>query len=297
MTPADIRFVRVDGLRARVAVSGEGPPLLLTMGLLGNLNLWEPLRQQLPGVQTIAFDAPGVGGSDTPMLPMPMMALAHWIDRLVAELGFERVDVLGLSFGGALAQQLALSAPARVGRLVLAATSCGLGGVPGSPAALQRLFDPRVVLSRRGLELASPSLFGGRAGRDPSRVTDLPWGRPPSLRGYAWQLAAISSWSSLPWLHRIRHETLILAGDVDPLVPVLNARMLRAFIPSAQLRVIPDGGHLFLLDSPEVVAPLIAAFLTRGRVRTLEPVPDGDGREPASRHRGAPPDASSAAAS
>jgi poly(3-hydroxyoctanoate) depolymerase len=299
MTPAEIRFVRVEGLRVRVAVSGEGPPLLLIMGLLGNLRLWDPLREQLPGVQIISFDAPGVGGSDVPMLPMSMMALARWTDRLVAELGFAGVDVLGLSFGGALAQQLALAAPARVRRLVLAATSCGLGGVPGSPWALQRLFDPRVILSRRGLERASPSLFGGRAGRDPSQVMELPWGRPPSLRGYAWQLAAIGSWSSLPWLHRLRHETLILAGDDDPLVPLLNAQMLRACIPRAQLRVIRGGGHLFLLDSAEDVAPLIAAFLRRGTVRTLEPVPDADGREPAAGHAdaGRPPDASSAAAS
>ena len=297
MTPSEIRFVRVDGLRVRVAVSGEGPPLLLIMGLLGNLSLWDPLREQLPGVQIISFDAPGVGRSDVPMLPMSMTALARWTDRLVAELGFARVDVLGLSFGGALAQQLARAAPARVRRLVLAATSCGLGGVPGSPLALQRLFDPRVILSRRGLERASPLLFGGRAGRDPRRVMELPWGRPPSLRGYAWQLAAISAWSSLPWLHRLPHETLILAGDDDPLVPVLNAQMLRACIPRAQLRVIRGGGHLFLLDSAEDVAPLIAAFLRRGTVRTLEPVPDGDGREPAARNAGPPPEASSGAAS
>jgi poly(3-hydroxyoctanoate) depolymerase len=258
-----VSFVRTDGLRVRVAINGDGPPLLLIMGLLGNLDLWQPMHRELRGFQTIAFDAPGVGWSDVPILPMSMAGLAQWTDHLLATLGFHRVDVLGLSFGGAVAQQLAICAPARVRRLVLAATSCGLGAVPGSPLALRHLLDPRVLSSRRLLQRASPALFGGRSRRDPSRLTQLPWSRPPSLRGYVWQLAAFNSWSSLPWLHRIRQETLVLAGDDDPLVPLLNARLLAASIRGARLHVVRGGGHLFLLDGADEVAPTITAFLGR----------------------------------
>lgn len=231
------------------------------MGLLGNLDLWRPLERRLRGFRTISFDAPGVGRSDVPALPIGMPGLARLTDRLVAELGFDRVDVLGLSFGGAVAQQLAWSAPERVRRLVLAATVCGLGGVPGSPAAWRYLADPRVLSSRSELERASPTLFGGRMRSEPHRAADLPWGPPPSLRGYAWQLTAIAGWTSLPWLHRLPHETLVLAGDDDPLVPVANGELLAGRIPRSQLHVVPGGGHLFLLDSAEEVGPMIARFL------------------------------------
>jgi poly(3-hydroxyoctanoate) depolymerase len=257
----DVAFVEVDGLRLRVRVSGEGPPLLLVMGLLGNLDLWAPLQRELRDVQTIAFDAPGVGHSDVPRLPLSIGALAGLTGRLAAKLGFARLDVLGLSFGGAVAQQLALSAPEHVRRLVLSATVCGLGAVPGSPLALQHLLDPRLILSRDGLQRASPALFGGRSGRDPAFVSNLSWGRAPSLRGYVWQLAAMACWTSLPWLHRLPHPTLVLAGSDDPLVPLVNALTLASLIPHAQLEVIPGGGHLFLLDSAREVAPRITAFL------------------------------------
>jgi poly(3-hydroxyoctanoate) depolymerase len=201
-----------------------------------------------------------------------MAGLARLTDRLIAALGFDRVDVLGLSFGGAVAQQLAWSAPERVRRLVLAATVCGLGGVPGSPMALRYLADPRVLSSRRQLERASPALFGGRARRDPRAAAELPWGPPPSLRGYAWQLVAISAWTSLPWLHRLPHETLVLAGDDDPLVPVGNGHLLASQIPQSRLHVVRGGGHLFLLDSAEEVCPVIARFLDG---RGPESVDDG----------------------
>ena len=79
-----------------------------------------------------------------------------------------------------------------------------------------------------------------------------------------WQLAAMYGWTSLPWLHRLPHETLVLAGDDDPLVPLANARLLAAAIPCARLHVIRGGGHLFLLDSAPQAGPLITRFLADG---------------------------------
>src|SRR5829696_6831108 len=93
--------------------------------------------------QTITVDAPGTGGSSQYRFPRRMSGLARTMDEMLGALGYDRVDVLGVSFGGVLAQQLARQSPERVRRLVLAATGAGLGGVPGSPRVLARLATPR----------------------------------------------------------------------------------------------------------------------------------------------------------
>jgi poly(3-hydroxyoctanoate) depolymerase len=85
--------------------------------------------------------------------------------------------------------------------------------------------------------------------------------RPPDPLGYAFQLYAVAGWSSLPWLHRLTQPTLVIAGEQDPSVPLGNARRLAARIPDARLHVVKGGGHLFLLDEPESVAPTILDFL------------------------------------
>jgi poly(3-hydroxyoctanoate) depolymerase len=84
---------------------------------------------------------------------------------------------------------------------------------------------------------------------------------PPSVRGYLGQLYAISGWTSMPWLHRLPQPTLVLAGDDDPIVPLINGRILAQRIPDARLQVIPGGGHLFMLEHPAATAAIISDFL------------------------------------
>jgi pimeloyl-ACP methyl ester carboxylesterase len=99
-----------------------------------------------------------------------------------------------------------------------------------------------------------------RDGVQPS-LRDVRLDRPPSLIGYGQQLLALIGWSSLPWLHRLVQPTLVLCGDDDPIVPVINARVLAHRIPRAQLVIVPGGGHLMLLDSAPELAPVIQRFL------------------------------------
>ena len=84
------------------------------------------------------------------------------------------------------------------------------------------------------------------------------------MRGYAYQLMAISTFTSWPWLHRIPHRTLIVHGRDDPVSPSLNARLMMATMPDAQLHTVAGGGHLLLLDEPGQVAPGIVEFLESG---------------------------------
>src|SRR5262249_38072612 len=105
----DIRYVDVDGVRLRVSVRGTGQPLLLLMGIGGNLEMWEPFEDKLGAtvLQTITVDAPGTGGSSPYRFPRRMPGLARTMNLMLDKLGYNQVDVLGVSFGGVLAQQLA----------------------------------------------------------------------------------------------------------------------------------------------------------------------------------------------
>jgi pimeloyl-ACP methyl ester carboxylesterase len=226
--------------------------------------MWEPLTRLISGRELIAFDAPGCGESPRPRRPLRMRELAGVTRALMDELGLERPDVLGYSFGGALAQELARRSPDRIRRLVLCATGPGLGGTPPKPLAALALATPARYYHPRLLALTVPYIAGGRTARDP-RVLAAHAGarlsRPPGPLGYAFQLYAAAGWSSLPWLGTITTPTLVVAGDDDPSVPLRNAKLLASRIPDARLHVVEGGGHLFLLDEPENAIAAIDRFL------------------------------------
>ena len=266
-----IHFVDVDGIRIRAAIRGEGRPLLLIMGIGGNIEMWQPFERALDGsgIQTITFDAPGVGESTSWRRPRRMGGIARAVDHLIDALGYEAVDVLGVSFGGALAQQLVRQSPDRVRKLVLAATAPGvpgLGGLPGRPSAMLALATPYRYYSPAYFRKVAPTLYGGRIRREPELLAEQAHARlvrPPSLHGYAAQLYAMCWWTNFPWLPFIHHPTLVMAGDDDPIIPVLNGRILAKLMPHARLEVITGGGHLFLLEEAERSAALVREFLAQ----------------------------------
>ncbi len=257
-------FVRAAGLRLRVARHGTGRPLLLIPGIGASLDMWAPFARLAGDRELIAFDLPGAGFSQRPRLPLRMSGLAHVVQELLDALRLDRVDVLGYSFGGALTQELARQAPDRVCRLVLCGTAPGLGGTPPRPLAALMLATPARYHHPRLLALTVPHMAGGRTAREPRALAEQVDARlhpPPDLLGYAYHMYAVTGWSSLPWLHRVSHASLIVAGDNDPSVPLRNARLLAARLPNARLHVVKDGGHLFLLDEPENAIGPISSFL------------------------------------
>ncbi|ROZ75083.1 poly(3-hydroxyalkanoate) depolymerase [Ramlibacter sp. WS9] len=263
MTQTTIRFIDIDGLSLRVGVRpGKEPALLIFNGIGANLELLEPLSDALDGVATITFDVPGSGQSEPGLKPYRLRGLARLAARVLDETGHTgRVDVLGVSWGGALAQQFALTCRARCRKLVLVSTTPGMFMVPGSPRAMARLFNPRRYKDPSHLERVAPHIYGGEVRRDPALIRAFgARSMSPHWLGYLYQQIAFWGWSSLPWLRLLPQPTLILAGNDDPLVPLVNARILARLIPRAQLEVVDDG-HLFLLSNPGRVAPSILRFL------------------------------------
>ncbi len=261
------RVLRVGSHRIRVRVQhGDdgGLPLLLLNGVGAPLELWQPLLRHLPGVTTIAMDAPGCGGSSTPLQPLTIQGHARLAVQVLDRLGISSFSVLGFSFGGLVAQEVARLAGPRMHRLVLASTSCGWGGVPGSPRALLAINTPDRYYDRSLFEAAAPEYIGGEETANEDFLQEqarIRSAHPPNRRGYFHQCWAASIWSSLPWLCRVRTDTLVITGDSDPLVPPVNASILASMLPHAQVRTVPGGGHLCLLERARTLAPGIIDFL------------------------------------
>jgi poly(3-hydroxyalkanoate) depolymerase len=267
MSKPRVEFIEVDGIQLRVATQhgSEGLPLLLFNGIGANLELCFPFMEAMPEKEIVIFDVPGVGRSEMSWRPRRFSGLARLASKLLDRLGYRQVDVIGVSWGGALAQQFARQYPERCRRLVLAATSPGAIMVPGRPTALAKMLTPRRYLQPNYMQKAAADIYGGEARRDP-KIMSAHTARiiPPQFMGYVYQLLAGMGWTSLHWLHRIRQPTLVLAGSDDPLVPPVNSRIISLLIPNNRLHIVPGGGHLFMLYSIDKVVPEVRSFLASG---------------------------------
>lgn len=266
-TPKDFVFhtVVVGSHAIRVCVRPGKPhltPLLLFNGIGASLELVFPFIQALdPELEVIAFDVPGVGKSSTPALPYTFKRLARIVSKMLDDLDYEEVDVAGVSWGGFLAQQFALSYPKRCRKLILAATSSGVAMVPPSLKVLALMSSPlRYTNPAYGAKIA-PEIYGG-VFRDNKDLADAHARtmKTSGGRGYYYQMMAVYFWTSIHWLHKIKQPTLVLAGNDDPLIPLINMRVMAGLIPDSTLHVINDG-HLFLITQAKVVSPIIMDFL------------------------------------
>jgi len=227
----DARLVNVGNRTLRIRVEGSGPAVLLLNGLTRPLESWESFVAALSGRTIVTFDAPGIGESPEPIVPLSIKMLATVAASVLDEVGLECVDVLGISHGGAVAQQFAAIYPARVKRLVLVATSCGVGSAPGNWRALN--------------DLTTES--GARA-----------W---PEVASALWHSMAVACWSSLPFLGAIAAPTLVICGNEDTVTPPVNSRMLAGRIPNASLIMMPGGHDLQDPRSADSLARVVDNFL------------------------------------
>ena len=233
------RLIQVGGRDLWVRHSGTGPPLLLLTGAGMSLAAWTPFLRHLHGFECIEVAAPGSGGTVARQPVLTMSTFAALARGLLDRLDIARADVLGLSFGGLVAQQLAHDAPTRVRGLVLVSTLCGLGGVPSNPASwwnamLSGVWPPS---GRQG-----PQRLARRWSRVIQRELRAGWATGPRLGGLAEQIAAASLWSSVGWLPRLTQETLVITGTADALVPAANASILASRMPRPRFTVSTGAG-------------------------------------------------------
>jgi poly(3-hydroxyalkanoate) depolymerase len=261
------RLIPVLGQQIRVNVRmGAGVPLVLCNGIGASLEVLDPLVQHLyPDSTVVRFDVPGTGGSPDSPLPYGFPYLAAVLGQLLKKLGINgQVDVLGLSWGGALAQQFAFQNPHRCRRLILVSTGTGALMVPGSPAVLAKMVTPRRFLDHEYAASIAGDIYGGTVRDDPSTVKRL-FDRQlmaGSRVGYLHQLLAGAVWTSLFALPLVRQRTLILAGLDDPIIPVANARIMGRVMPHATVH-LHRGGHVDLITNAAEFAPVIELFRSR----------------------------------
>ena len=257
-------MIKVGNQRLRVGIRHSrkgGIPLLLFNGIGGNAELLQPFVDALPDRTVITFDIPGVGHSPMPARPYRMSGIARLAHQLLLQLGHLQVDVLGISWGGTVAQQFARNYPRQCRKLVLAATTPGAIMFPGKLGTILKMASPRRYIDADYARRIVGDIYGGAFRRNPDlgreHFQHVRW---QSRLGYYLQLFAISGWSSLPWLHRLQQPTLIMIGLDDPITPPANGRLMHVLMPNAELWH-SHCGHLFLVTQAKDPAAAVHRFL------------------------------------
>lgn len=260
-------FAAVRGQTIAYRRAGQGPPLVLLHGFLCDSRVW---RRQLADLSDefaiTAWDAPGAGSSSDPPEPFTITDWARSLAAFLDAVGIERAHILGLSWGGLLAQEFYRSHPARVSKLILADTYAGWKGSLGAAVAQERLarcvresslpageFVARWVPREFFTDAASPGLA-----REMSAVVAA--FHPVGFRLMARALAESDTSDLLP---TIAAPTLLLWGDGDRRSPLSVADQLRRAILRARLEVIPDAGHVSNMEQPERFSAQVRRFLER----------------------------------
>jgi 3-oxoadipate enol-lactonase len=257
---------RVGDIELEYERAGEGPPLLLIMGMSGTIAHWgAPFLQELRrDFDTIAYNHRGVGASSRLEGPLTIAQLAQDAAGLLAALDLESAHVLGISMGGMVAQELVLARPEAIRTLALGCTYCGGEGSSLTPeAVMTRLAEAmgsgdRERAIRTSWEANVSPAF---AANDEAYARFLQEGLrqavavPVIMR----QLQAIVGHDTSARLGEIAAPTLVVHGTVDEMVPVQNGRMVAGLIPGSQLEIFDGVGHLFFWERPERSAELLRA--------------------------------------
>jgi 3-oxoadipate enol-lactonase len=238
---------------------GSGEPLLLVHGLGYARWGWEPVLEPLErSFDLILFDNRGIGESDAPPGPYTVAELAADAAQVLDEAGVERANVLGTSLGGMVAQELALTAPERVDRLVLACTT------PGGPEAFP-MPERTVQLMTSGATLRQFVENALAPGPDPELVDRILRHREATaqpLDAWSAQAAAGATFDALGRIARVEAPTLILHGTEDAVVDSRNSSLLASRIPDSRVELFPGGGHLFFWEQPDRFVDVVTGFLS-----------------------------------
>ncbi|MFX1571109.1 MAG: alpha/beta fold hydrolase [Promethearchaeota archaeon] len=260
-------IIKVNDINMYFETHGEGFPLFMIMGLSCDVNWWTPeiIDATAQNFKTIVFDNRGIGRSDKPRMAYSIKMFAEDTIGLMNALNIEKAHILGLSMGGFIAQEIALSYPERIERLVLCCTHCGgakaitpsneamnfLLNPPKEPIEFVNSFIP--LLFTKGFIESNPDFIESYK----QRMSRIPF----NLRLYRRQLQAMG-FNAARRLKKINIPTLILNGKEDILVPPGNAEILAKGIPNAKKVILENTAHFLFQPDTEKVTNLISEFLT-----------------------------------
>lgn len=245
--------------------AGKEKPLLLIMGSSGTMDLWSPafVAALAQDRQVIVFDNRGIGETDDPAGGYPFPQLADDTAGLIKALGYDRLDVLGWSMGGAVAIDLAVRHPDVVSRLVSYAGDAGGSlAVPPSKEALAVLTDTSGTPQQHGqrlLELLFPKAYR-KAHPEYLRAFPIPT-EQATAGAIGLQNRAIGEWAGV-WddLKGIGCPTLFVTGTEDELAPAQNAVMMTERVPGSWLVRFAGAGHGLMYQDPQGFADSVLLF-------------------------------------
>lgn len=259
--------VRVNDVKLYYETYGQGEALLLIAGIGYGTWLW---AKQIPELSkdfyVIAFDNRGVGRSDKPDTEYTVPLLASDAYGLLCALGVKRAHILGISLGGFIAQQLALDHPDIANKLILCSTSHGGPNMilPKGEILQFMAFGAGKETFQRGIELAFSTEYLAKHPEEIAKITERMRRNRQPRYAYLRQFMAPINFNSEPLLHKLTMPVLVMAGEVDIVVPVENSRILARKLPNAQLVTFPNAGHLFVVERADEVNRIILDFLKGG---------------------------------
>jgi len=246
--------------------SGSGPPLLLIMGMSGTALHWgEPFLGRLQrDFDVIAYDHRGVGASTPLGGPLTIAQLAEDASRLLTALEIDSAHVLGISMGGMIAQELALTHPGQVRTLTLGSTACGgPGSTPPHPSVLEGLTEAMMSGDRMRALRAGWEVNVSQAFRDDedayAAFLALAERRAVAVPVIVAQLQACMAHDTSGRLHELVPPTLVVHGSEDQMLPVQNGRQIAALVEGSRLEILDRTGHMFVWEHPERSAELLRA--------------------------------------
>lgn len=255
--------------------SGPGAPLLFLQHFTGTLDNWDPAVTDplAQGRSVILFENAGIGHSSG-RVPSTVAGMADHATKFLDALGLTRVDVLGFSLGGMVAQVMALKRPALLRRIILSGTGPegGVGVAMDRPELLKIFVDQKMPMSEKLLKLffetTETSQSAGRqfVQRLARRTEDKD--TPTTAEAAGAQLAAMAAWAKAggePYadLKKVTQPVLVTNGNNDIMIPTVNSFTLSEHLPSAQLIIYPDSGHGSLFQHAGAFTSHVSEFLNR----------------------------------
>ncbi len=251
---------------------GAGEPLVLISGFAsGAWNWFKQTGELAKDFRVITFDPRGVAHSkisDDLVSTVSIQTIADDVANLLDELNIEKANVLGISFGGFVAQEFALNYPERLAKLILACTSFGgANHVPPAPEVLSAFASTDNLNTleriRKFMRPAFTPEFAERNADEVEKVCVLREQNIVPEKVYFQQLFSAMTFDTATRISQIKAETLILTGNADVVVPMQNSINLSNSIPNARLEIIEGGSHLFFIENAKEFNKIVTDFVNR----------------------------------